>query len=157
MQASVNYRFSQHLDAPPRDAYQWCIDYQPDDLSLMHEKGQRRIQWITEDTVILREVVHQNGRKIEKVKLVKLDRTRLSWYNIQLSGPNKHSAFLYRISPEGRNQSRLNFTGLLVVYSKTRLSKRKLRQIARKEKHYDSNAWKHLAKAMLATRTTHSQ
>ncbi len=152
MQASVTYKFSQHLDAPPRAAYRWCTDYQPDDLSLMHERGKRRIQWITDDTVILREVVHQNGKKIKKVKLVKLDHARLSWYNIQLSGPNKHSAFLYRISPEGRNQSRLNFTGLLVVYSKTRLSNRKLRQIARKEKRYDSNAWKHLAKAIQTVR-----
>jgi len=148
MQASVTYKFSQRLDAPPKAAYKWCTDYQPDDLSLMREKGRRRIQWITDDTVILQEVVHQNGKKIKKIKLVKLDPDNLSWYNVQLSGPNKYSAFLYRISSEERNQSRLNFTGLLVVYTKTRLSNRKLEQIARKEKRYDSNAWKHLAKAI---------
>jgi hypothetical protein len=116
----------------------------------MHEKGQRKIQWVTDDTVILREVVHQNGKTTKKVKLVKLDPAHLSWYNIQLSGPNKHSAFIYRIFPEGKNRARLNFTGLLLVYSKIRITNRKLRQIARIERRYDANAWKHLAKALSA-------
>jgi len=148
MQVSVTYKFSQRLNAPAKGAYRWCTDYQPNDLSLMHEKGQRRIQWITDDTVILREVVHRNGKKIQKVKLVKLDPANLSWYNIQLSGPNKHSAFLYQTAPEGKNRCRLNFTGLLVVYSQTRLTNRKLGEIARNERRYDSNAWKLLANAL---------
>jgi hypothetical protein len=148
MQASVTYKFSQRLNAPAKVAYRWCTDYQPSDLSLMHEKGQRRIRWMTSDTVILREVVSYNGKRTKKVKLVKLDPTHLSWYNIQLSGPNKHSAFLYRIVPEGKNRSRLDFTGLLVVYSQTALTNRKLGEIARTERRYDSNAWKHLAKAL---------
>ena len=150
MQFSVTYQFNQRLNAPPNVAYQWCTDYQPDDLSLMHEKGQRKIRWLTDDAVILREVVRQNGKTTKKVKLVRLDPAHLSWYNIQLSGPNKHSAFIYRIFPEGKNRSKLNFTGLLVVYSAVRLSKRKLRQIARVEKQYDANAWRHLAKALAA-------
>jgi hypothetical protein len=114
----------------------------------MRERGERRVQRITDDTVILREVVHQNGRKIKKVKLVKLDPATLSWYNIQLSGPNKHSAFLYRITPEGKNRSRLQFTGLLVVYCRGGLTNRKLSEIARRERRYDATAWKHLAKAL---------
>jgi hypothetical protein len=148
MQDSVTYKFSQPLNAPARAAYRWCTDYEPSDLSLMHEKGLRKIQRITDDTVILREVVHQDGKKIKKIKLVKLDPANLSWYNIQLSGPNKHSAFIYRITPQGKNRSRLNFTGLLVVYNQARLTNHQLRKIARTERRYDSNAWKHLAKAL---------
>jgi len=150
MQASVRYGFSQRLNAPAREAYRWCTDYQPDDLSLMHERGERKIQWVTDDTVILREVVDQDGKRIRKVKLVKLDPANLSWYNIHLSGPSKHSAFTYRMTPEGKNRSKLTFTGLLVVYSKTQLNDRKLKQIARDERRYDSNAWKHLARALSA-------
>lgn len=114
----------------------------------MREKGRRKIRWITDDTVVLQEIVEVRGKKIKKLKLVKLDPANLSWYNIQLAGPNKHSAFLYRIVREGKNRSRLNFTGLLVVYSKGRLTKRKLGEIGRSERQYDANAWRHLAKAL---------
>jgi hypothetical protein len=148
MQFSVTYEFTQLLEAPAKAAYHWCTDYQPDDLSLMKEKGQRKISWITDDTVILHEYVQQGGRISKKIKLVKLDPARFSWYNIQLSGPNKHSAFLYTIDPEGNNRSRLTFRGLLVIYSRVRLTEHKLRQIARDEKRYDATAWKHLAKAL---------
>ena len=148
MRVSLSYKFSQRLDAPANVAYRWCTDYQPNDLSLMYEKGHRTIRWVTDDTVILREVVHQNGKLIKKIKLVKLDPENLSWYNIQLSGPNRHSAFIYRITPEGKDRSRLNFTGLLVVYSQARLNNRALRRIARSERRYDATAWKHLAKAL---------
>ena len=148
MQTSVTYHFTQRLDAPARIAYQWCTDYQPNDLSLMHEQGKRKIRWLTKDTVILHELVHQKGKKIKKIKLVKLSPSNLSWYNIQLSGPNKHSAFVYRLTPEGENRCRLSFTGLLVVYSLSKPSDRKLRLIARGERLYDASAWKHLAKAL---------
>ena len=148
MQVSLTYKFTQLLDAPPEAAYHWCTDYQPDDLSLMKEKGQRKIRWITDDTVILEEIVHQGRKKTKKIKLVKLDPEHLSWYNIQLSGPNKHSAFLYTITPAAKNRSRLTFRGLMVVYSKVRLTNHKLRLMAATERQYDANAWKHLAKAL---------
>ena len=148
MQSSVSYKFTQRLDAPARIAYQWCTDYQPNDLALMHEKGKRNIRWLTKDTVILREVVHHKGKKIRKVKLVKLNPSDFSWYNVQLSGPNKHSVFVYRLTSEGANHSRLSFTGLLVEYGPSKLSDHKLRLIARRERLLDASAWKHLAKAL---------
>lgn len=145
---SVTYKFSQRFRLPAKKAYEWCTDYEPSDLVLMHEKGHRTIRKLTNDTILLRETVKLNGNTIRKVKLVKLNPKTFSWYNIQLSGPNKHSAFLYEIAPEGKRKSELTFTGLLVVYSKTKLSTSKLRQIANTERHFDSIAWKHLAKAM---------
>jgi hypothetical protein len=147
--ASIRYQFTQRFRVPARKAYRWCTDYEPKDLALMHEKGHREIRKVTSDTIILRETVRQNRKQIKKIKLVKLNPARLSWYNIQIAGPNKHSAFLYEIVSEGKASSRLNFTGLLVVYSKGRLAPQRIRRIASRERRYDSSAWKLLAKAMM--------
>jgi hypothetical protein len=145
---SVTYTFSQRFRLPAKKAYEWCTDYEPSDLALMHEIGHRTIRKLTNDTILLTETVKQNGTTTRKVKLVRLNPRAFSWYNIHISGPNKHSAFLYEIVPKGKWKSKLTFTGLLVVYSKAKLTTRKLRQIASTERRYDSIAWKHLAKAM---------
>ena len=147
--ASVTYRFSQRFPFSAREAFEWCTDYQPEDLSLMNEKGQREIQRITDDTMIFKETIVRNGKRIKKVKLIKLNPSALSWYNIQVSGPNKNSAFLYQIVPEAKNRSKLNFTGLLVVYGRARFASQRIKEIATNERRYDSNAWKLLAKAMV--------
>ncbi len=150
MPASVTYQFTQPLSLPARQAYEWCTNYQPDDLALMKEKGQRKIQRITQDTIILTEEISSGRKKIRKTKLVKLDPAELSWYNVHIAGPNRHSTFLYKIRPDGKTRSRLTFTGLFVVYDKPPPTARKLRQIAYREKRYDANAWKQLARAMTA-------
>ena len=146
--ASVTYKFSQRFRVSAHEAYEWCTDYQPDDLSLMNEKGRRDIQRLTNDTIILSETIIKAGKRTKKVKLVKLNPTALSWYNIQISGPNKLSAFLYHIVPEAKMRSKLNFTGLLVVYNKAKLTSQRIEHIAKTERQLDSNAWILLAKAM---------
>ena len=149
MQAfSVSYTFGQRFQVPAREAFDWATDYQPSDLALMGEDGKRTIQKVTEDTIVLKEDITHADRRISKVKLVRLNPRALSWHNIHIRGPNKYSEFIYEITPEGKARSRLTFTGLLVLYSKDRLSSRKLKQIAAREKEYDSRAWKRLAKAM---------
>jgi hypothetical protein len=114
----------------------------------MGENGKHRIQKLTKDTIILEEDVTLGGKKIRQVKLVRINPRTLSWHNIQLQGPNKHSEFIYEVSPLGNRKSRLTFTGL-VIYSMNRLSRQKLRQIANREKQYDSKAWRLLTKAMI--------
>ena len=149
MQAfSVSYTFTQRFPVPAQEAFDWATDYQPNDLALMGEEGKRTIQKITEDTIILKEDITHTRVKTSKVKLVRLNPRTLSWHNIHIRGPNKYSEFLYEITPEGKGRSKLTFTGLLVLYSKDRLSSQKLKQIASREKHYDSKAWKRLANAM---------
>ena len=145
---SAPYKFSQRFRVPARQAYEWCTDYRPDDLALMNENGTRGIQRLTQDTLILTETVKMDRRKVKKVKLIKLNPEELAWYNLQLVGPNKHSAFLYKIHPEGRNASRLNFTGLLVVYSGRKIPRSRIRKIANVERGYDAQAWILLAKEM---------
>jgi hypothetical protein len=145
---STKYDFSQRFSVPARQAFNWCIDYQPSDLSLMNERGTRRIQKLSEDTILLKETRRQNGRAVTKTKVVRINKTSMSWTNTHVSGPNLHSRFLYKIVPEGKQASRLFFTGLLVIYSVKHLSKRALRRIAKNERRVDSMAWKRLARSM---------
>ena len=146
--SSVTYKFSQLLPAPAKQAYLWCTDYKPDDLALMQLKGRRKIERLSSDTIILREIVERGRKKIKKIKLIKLDPAVFSWYNIQIYGPNKYSAFLYQLKPINRRKSKLNFTGLMVLYSKARLSQRAIKEIAETERSNDASAWKLLAKVM---------
>jgi len=145
---SVKYDFNQRFSVPARQAFNWCIDYQPSDLSLMNESGTRRILKLNEDTILLKETARQNEKAVTKTRLVKINKTSMSWTNTHVSGPSLHSQFLYTIVPEGKRASRLFFTGLPVCYSVKHLSKRALRQIAKSERRVDSVVWKHLAKAM---------
>ncbi|MFI5449368.1 MAG: hypothetical protein ACHQ03_06350 [Candidatus Bathyarchaeia archaeon] len=145
---SLTYRFSQRLPVPARQAYLWCTDYKPNDLSLMNMKGLRKIERISSDTIILREVVDRKGKKIKKIKLIKLPPAALSWHNLQISGPNKYSEFLYQIQPINRRASKLILTGRLVIYGNVKLAQRAITKIASNERRSDSPPWKLLAKAM---------
>ena len=106
---SVSYAFNQLLAAPAEVAFDWCTDYQPYDISLMKEKGTRKIEKLADDAILLTETAPKNNRTIKKTKLVRLNKRSLSWTNTHVAGPNRHSQFLYRIVPEGRKRSRLYF------------------------------------------------
>jgi hypothetical protein len=150
---SVGYSFNQPLAAPAKDAFDWCTDYQPYDLTIMKENGKRNIQKITHDTILLTESMRKNNHLIRKTKLVRLNRPTLSWTNTHIAGPNRHSQFLYTIMPEGKTRCRLHFQGLLIQYSRKPLDRRQLRKIARDERAADSTAWRHLADALRTERT----
>ena len=145
---SVKYDFKQTLPLPAKEAFAWCTDYEPYDFALMHETGKRRIKKLTRDAIILTETTRKNKKTITKSKLVRLNRPQLSWTNVHISGPNRHSEFLYQIEPLGRDRSRLSFTGLLICNSKRALSSQTLRKIARDERRADSRVWRYLASAI---------
>ena len=145
---SVKYGFNQALAVPAEEAFDWCTDYQPDDLTLMREDGRRTIRKITDDTILLIETTRRNNRSIRKTKLVRLNRPELSWTNTHITGPNRHSQFLYKIVPERKTRSRMYFRGLLVWYSRKKLRGRQLLRIGREERQADSTAWRHLAAAL---------
>lgn len=145
---SVRYEFSQRFPIQADRAFDWCTDYQPSDLSLMNESGERRIKKIADDTVLLTETTHAKRHVIRKSKLVRLNKADLSWTNTHVSGPNLYSQFLYKIVPDGKRASTLHFTGLLVCYSDRALDSVKLKELAKNERQADSKAWRYLAKAM---------
>ena len=111
-------------------------------------KGSRRIRKLADDAILLSETTFANGKAVKKTKLVRTNRRRLSWSSTHVSGPFLHSQFLYQISPVGKNQSKLEFDGLLLVYSMRKLSREKIERIAKQERQQDSSSWRHLAKAM---------
>jgi len=145
---SVGYSFNQSLAAPPEVAFDWCTDYQPYDLAMMKEKGKRKIEKITHDTILLTETMPKRDRLIKKTKLVRLNKRSLSWTNTHIGGPNRHSQFLYKIVPEGKTRSRLHFQGLMIQHSRKTLTRQQLRKIAAEERRADATAWRHLAAAL---------
>jgi hypothetical protein len=146
---SIRYGFSQHFNVPAIDAYRLCTDYEPADLALMGENGERSVKRISEDAIILIDTMrNQDGRRTIKRKIVRLYPERLSWTSTHLTGPNKHSQFLYEIVSESKNSSHLDFTGLQVNYDEEKATPAKVAALAGKLRKEDSGAWKKLAAAM---------
>jgi hypothetical protein len=145
---SVYYRFSQNFRFPARQAYRWSTSYHQKDISLMGLEGQRKVERLAPDTFILTDTIIHGGRGSTKVKLVRLNPRRLSWTSTHLSGPNKHSQFLYEILPVGERASRLVFTGLQVCYSDRKPTAKERAEMARKERKADAATWKNLAREM---------
>jgi hypothetical protein len=74
---------------------------------------------------------------------------RLSWTKTHFDGPKEHSRVLYEIIPEGKNSSRLDFTGLQIDYGATeRPAPERIESLANKLREDDAGMWRLLAKAM---------
>ena len=144
MSLPVRYRFCQRFAVSAKRAFEWCTTFDPQDHKLMGDKGvERHITNLAEGTIILKDIFHAGTGTIEKEKLVQLYPDQLSWVSTHLTGPNKYSQFLYKISPEG-GASILDFTGLHMDYQ-TKTGAETLAQKLCKE---DAAAWKLLAEAM---------
>jgi len=144
---TVHYAFSQAFNFPAKTAYDWCVDYKPDDWARMGLKGTRKVKRINEDTLILTDTVMGESGSVTKQRLVRLNPDRLAWTNTHLTGPNRHSQFWYQIVVEGRAKSRLDFIGLQVNYEK-RPSPARLAEMAEELATEDSGHWQLLAKEM---------
>lgn len=145
---SLRFNFTQRFSVPAEDAYRWCTNYHKDDWALMGKRGKRKIRKVSDDAIILDDVTYPDGKAVVKSKIVRLDPVQLSWTNTHLTGPNKYSQFLYRITPEGTAGSKLEFTGLQVEYSKTKVTADRIAALERKYGVEDAEAWRNLARAM---------
>jgi hypothetical protein len=114
----------------------------------MHEKGRRKVKKLSEDTFVLEDTYEaDNGEKpTKKTKVVRVYPKDLFWTNTRISSPGKYSQFIYRITPEGDNKSRLDFIGLQLEDQS--MTDKQVRELARKMAKEDSLAWKYLARAM---------
>jgi hypothetical protein len=144
---SVRYTFTQALPFPARDAFTWAVDYRPGDFALMGVEGRRRISKISDDAFLLNENLRR-GDGVKRTKLVRIDPERMTYSSTHLSGPAKHSQFIYEILPDGKERSMLRFTGLLLYRSEKELSRKEVASIAAEERKFDSQIWKRLAKEM---------
>jgi hypothetical protein len=148
MPYSIRYRFSQRFSVSAREVYDWCTNYGPEDHALMgDEAAERQITRVAEDVVVLTDVFHVGTGAVEKQKVVQLYPDRLRWVSTHLTGPHKYSQFIYEISAEGDEASRLDFTALHLEYGE-KLDSEDIKLLADKLKEEDANAWKLLAKAM---------
>jgi hypothetical protein len=111
-------------------------------------KGTRKFTRVSEDTIILDDTVYPAGKAVNKKKLVRIDPKRLTYYNIHLTGPNKHSLYFYQIVPDGDGESRLDFTGYEVSYPSKAPSKKQLAKMAEAESAAGPKDWANLARAM---------
>lgn len=145
MTISVRYHFSQRFAVSAKKAFQWCTDFDSKDPILMGEENvERQVNHITNGTIILKDISYSTTMQMEKNKLVQLYPDQLSWISTHLSGPNKYSQFLYRISPENEEASILEFTAFHIEYE----DKTNAKLLADRLRIEDANAWKLLANAM---------
>ena len=150
MPTPICYHFQQRFNVPARKAYEWCTTYTPEDHALMGEKGViRKIDHITDRTVILTDTFNSGtDYQIEKPKLVQFYPDTLFWTSTHIGGPAKHSQFIYQITAEAANLSRLDFTGLLLDYGDTKMSESETAKRIEKTCKEDAKTWERLAKAM---------
>ncbi len=146
MALEVRYYFSQRFVVPAQRAFDWCTDFDPKDHVLMGDaNAKRQVSHITDATIILKDMFLSAMGSIEKEKLVQLYPNRLSWTSTHLTGPNKYSQFLYKITAEGKGFSALNFTALHIEYD----AKADAKVLADRLCKEDSAVWKLLAKTMM--------
>ena len=145
---SVHYGFSQPFEVPARDAYEWSMDYRPDDIERMGKRGTRRIRRINEDTLVITDTFLQDdGGRVVKRRLVRMYPELLTMVNTRLSADGLHSQFIYAFVEDGEGRSRLNFTGAQVFYGK-RPSASRIASLAKEMAREDSAIWVRLAAAM---------
>jgi hypothetical protein len=141
--ATIPFFFSVSFDAPARVFYDWATDFQPDDPKLMGHSWKRKVKPVSNGTVIL------SGGPVARQRLVQLYPDRLRWTNTHLSGPNKHSQFLYEVKAEGKNACRLDFTGRQVE-ELPKVNEKIVAARSRKIAKEDAATWKKLARAFAA-------
>ena len=150
MPRPIYYHFQQRFNVSARKAYEWCTNYTPGDHALMGEKdASRKIDHFTERTVILTDTFNVGTKnQIENQKLVQFYPETLFWTSTHISGPAKHSQFIYQITAEGDDTSHLDFTGIFLDYAHEKVSGADAVKLAEKECKDDAAAWMLLAKAM---------
>ncbi len=145
--------FSQRFPFQAKAVFRWATDYQPNDLELMGQRGKRKIVALPGNAFVLSDTLFKtDGTKVTKKKLVRIFPKRLTWTNTHLAGPNQYSQVLYQLVAEGRNRSRLDFTGQHVE-ART-LAGRELQHFAARVRRDDIAIWKNLARAMGKDRRT---
>ncbi len=100
---------------------------------LMGDKtAERQITFFADGVVILKDSFHNVAETIEKQKLILLFPNKYKWTSTHLAGPNKHSQFLYQITPQGKGASVLTFTALHIEYDEKADAKLLAKQLMRR-------------------------
>ncbi len=112
------------------------------------ENAERKINRLSESTVIIIDTFQTDSGRVEKQKLVQLYPDKLFWTATHLTGPVMYSQFLYQITADGDDASHIDFTGLYLDYEHEKLSAADMKKLAQQLCKDDAWGWKLLAKAM---------
>jgi hypothetical protein len=143
----VTYHFTTKLPVSRARAYRWATDYRPDDLQLGGLKARRRVEPLTTNLILLADSFASDpfssrpGSRSAKRKLVHLYPDRWAWTATHISGPARHSQFLYELTPRGPRACMLHFTGSQVESVDRPPTRASLAQRARELKREDSQLW----------------
>ncbi len=145
MPTSIRYTFIQRFAVSAQKAFDWCTDFDQQDNLLMGDKAaERQITNLSDGAIILKDSFNVSAERLEKQKIVHLYPDQCKWISTHLTGPNKHSQFLYHITPQGKDASVLTFTALHIEYGENADAEFFAKRLCKE----DSAAWKLLAKFM---------
>jgi hypothetical protein len=147
----LTYRFTTKLPVPRARAYLWATDYRPNDLKLAGLEATRKVERLTQDLILLTDSFDADpfnsrpGARTVKEKLVHLYPDRWSWTSTHLSGPARHSQFLYQLTTRGASACTLHFTGSQVEQVARSPTSSSLARRSRELKREDSKLWQRFA------------
>ena len=148
MPATIHYMFTQHFEVPAKTAYIWCTSFSAEDFSLINQENTKReIVHLTDEVLILRDRYKTGQGWLLKEKLIHLYPEKLAWTSTHLSGPNKHSQFMYEIKAETKQTSYLVFIANHVEYQEN-VNCEDVCLLAEKCCSADSDVWSRLAEAL---------
>jgi hypothetical protein len=145
MPIPIRYHFSQPLRVFPQPAFDWCTAFDSADYTLMgKENAQRKVTRLAEGSFILTDTYNTPNGDVETQRLVQIYPEQYTWVSTHLTGPNKHSQFIYQIKPQSKGTCVLNFTALHLEYNE----KADAKMLAERLCKEDSDVWKLLATAL---------
>jgi len=157
MPIAIRYTFDQSFSIPAAKAFQWCTDYGMDDHKIMGEiNAKRQVVHLTESTILLKDTFQFGKTKVEKKKLVELYPQNLFWTSTHLSGPNKHSQFLYQINQKMKLIPHSHLLVCILITMKKLMPKCWLKSCAKKMQMLGSclqKLWKKTSKPKPSNRT----
>ncbi len=139
---TFEYHFRQPFGVPARTAFDWCTDFEPEDAAIFSSTARRRVQPLAPNLLIMTDVTYPNGRRRTISRLVRIFPERMAWTSTHLNGPFRHSQFWYRVVPNGRTRSHLEFTGLKVETAARPLTAEELARRAAEERRVDVTVWR---------------
>ncbi len=139
---SFEYHFRQPFRAPAPAAFDWCTDFEPEDAAIFSSTARRRVRKLAPNLVITTEVTYPNGRRRTISRLVRIYPARRAWTSTHLDGPFRHSQFWYRVVPDGRTRSHLEFTGLKVETAARPLTAAERARRAAEDRRADAAVWR---------------
>lgn len=106
--------------------------------------AERQITHLADGAIILKDSFNSVAGTIETQKFVNLYPDKYKWTSTHLTGPNKRSQFLYKITPQSKNASFLTFTALQLEYNEKEDAKLLAERLCKE----DAYAWQLLTAAM---------